>query len=148
MEFLNTITQYLPLLALVGTYLLILSYDRAQLPERVKKRGIKTEGTVIEIRHNPGPLFSKTAGQGEAPVVEFKTSSGSYRHHSTNYVTPCPYQVGQKVSVWYYFYKSKQEVILENEDAGSLPRTFLIWGIAFCAIGYPFIIRNLLPLVN
>ncbi|HPH20656.1 MAG TPA: hypothetical protein PLE32_17825, partial [Haliscomenobacter sp.] len=60
MEFLNTVTPYLQLLGFIGTYLLILSYDRAQLPERVKKRGIKAEGTVIEIRRNPGSLFSKT----------------------------------------------------------------------------------------
>jgi len=90
MEFLNTITQYLPLLALVGTYLLILSFDRAQLPERVKKRGIKTEGTVIEIRQNPGPLFSKTEGQGEAPVVEFKTSSGSFATIPPTMLHPAP----------------------------------------------------------
>ena len=147
MEFLNTITPYLQLLGFIGTYLLILSYDRAQMPERVKKRGIKTEGTVIEIRRNPGSLFSKTEGQGDAPVVDFNTISGSHRYHSTNYITPCSYQVGQKVPVWYYFYKSKQEVILENEDAGSLPRTLLVWGIAFCVIGYPFLIRNLLTLV-
>ncbi len=59
----------MPVVALVGTYMLILAYDRAHLIERAKKKGIETEGTVVEIHREPGPLFGSKKGDGEAPVV-------------------------------------------------------------------------------
>lgn len=140
------LTQMLPFLAFIGTYLLIISYDKSKIVERVTSRGIKTEGTVIEIRQNPGSLFSSKEGEGKAPVVDFTTTNGSHRHYSTDYQTPTPYHVGQKVEVRYYFYKSIREVILANEGVGTLPKTLFRWGIAFCLIGYPFIIRKMMLL--
>lgn len=138
--------QIMPLVALVGTYLLIIAYDKSKIVERVTSKGIKTEGTVIEIRKNPGDLFSSKEGEGEAPVVDFTTANGSHRHYSTHYQIHTTYHVGQKVEVRYYFYKSIREVLLAHEDAGTLPKTLFRWGIALCLISYPFLFRKLLLL--
>lgn len=138
--------QMMPLLALVGTYLLIISYDKSMIVERVTSKGIKTAGTVVEIRQAPGPLFGSGESKGVAPVVDFVFPNGSHRYYSTHYQTPTPYYVGQKVEVRYYFYKSIREVLLTNEDAGTLPKTLFRWGIALCLIGYPFIIRKMMLL--
>ncbi len=140
------ILQTMPLLAVIGTYLLIIAYDKSKIVERVKSKGLKTVGTVVEIRQNPGPLFSSKEGEGAAPVVDFLTNNGSHRHYSTHYQNPCPYQVGQKVEVSYYFYKSIREVLLPHEDAGTLPKTLFRWGIILCLIGYPFLIRKMMLL--
>ena len=140
------LVQLMPLVALIGTYLLIISNDKAKIVERVTSKGVKTEGTVVDIRKNPGSLFSSKEGEGEAPVVEFVTNNGSHRHYSTHYQTPCPYQVGQKVEIRYYFYKSIRDVLLANEGAGTLPKTLFWWGIALCFISYPFLIKKLMLL--
>lgn len=132
--------QLMPLAAFIGTYLLILANDKSKIVERVKSKGVKTEGTVIEIRDNPD------SGGGQAVVVDFVTKNGSHRHYSTHYQNPCPYQVGQKVEVSYYFYKSIREVLLPHEDAGTLPKTLFRWGIILCLIGYPFLIRKMMLL--
>jgi hypothetical protein len=146
MEILNTISPYFSVLAIIGTYCLILAYDRAKMPERVKKRGQLAEGTVVEIRRNPGPIFGSQEGEGFAPVVEFATSSGNHRHFSTHYQTPSPYQVGQKVQVGYYFYKSIREVLLDGEENQPSSPTLLICGVCLCLLGYPFVFIKLLGL--
>lgn len=146
MEILNSISPYFSVLAFIGTYCLILAYDRSKMPDRVKKRGQKTEGTVIEIRRNPGPLFSSQEGEGYAPVVEFETPWGNHRHFSIYYQTPSPYQVGQKVQVGYYFYKSIREVLLDGEENEPTSPVLYIWGICLCLLGYPFVFIKLLDL--
>lgn len=143
MNTLPYILQLMPLLAFIGTYLLIIAYDKSKIVERVTSKGIKTEGTVVEIRQDPGPLFGSKEGEGAAPVVDFITNNGSHRHYSTQYQMPTPYYVGQKVEVRYYFYKSIREVLLPNEDAGTLPKTLFRWGIVMCLLGYPFILKKL-----
>ncbi len=140
--------QFMPIVALAGTFMLIIAYDKAHLIERVRSRGIEAEGTVVEIRRNPGGLFRSEEGEGEAPVVDFTTQWGSHRHYSTNYVTPCPYQVGQQVKVWYYFRKSRREVALPDDAAGPLPGVLMRWGIVLCVLGYPFVVKKLMLLGN
>jgi hypothetical protein len=135
--------QTLPLLAFIGTYLLIIAYDRSKIVERVTSKGVKTEGTVVEIRQDPGPLFGSGESKGSAPVVDFVFPNGSHRYYSTHYQNPTPYYVGQKVEVRYYFYKSIREVLLADEDAGTLPKTLFRWGIVMCLLGYPFILKKL-----
>lgn len=147
MEILNSISPYFSVLAIVGTYCIIIYYNNAKMPERVKKRGQTAEGTVIEIRRNPGPLFGSQAGEGYAPVVDFEYPNGSHRHFSNYYQTPSTYQVGQKVKVQYYFYKSIREVLLEGEENQPMSPTLLIWGICFCLLGYPFVVIKLLDLI-
>jgi hypothetical protein len=134
--------------ALVGTYCFILAYDRQHYIQRVLQKGIETEGTVIEIRRNPGSLFSKVDGEGEAPVVDFTFANGTHRHYSTTYTTPCPYKIGQKVRICYLFYKSKREVALSDEETGNSPKILFTWGIVLCLLSYPEIIRRVLFLVG
>ncbi len=131
-------------IAIVGTFMLIHAYSASHLVERVKSRGIETKGTVIEIRQNSGSLFSVNEGKGEAPVVNFAAQNGTYIHYSTNYTTPCPYKVGQKVKIWYYFYKSRREIVLTDDNAGRLPQTLFCLGIVLCIISYPFLIKKLI----
>lgn len=147
METLNSISPYLSVLAFIGTYCIIIYFNNAKMPERVKNRGQVAEGTVIEIRRNPGPLFSSKEGEGYAPVVDFDYPNGSHRHFSTYYQTPSPYQVGQKVQVAYYFYKSIREVVLEGEENQPQSPTLLIWGIGLCLLGYPFVLIKLFDLL-
>ncbi|MBK8968311.1 MAG: hypothetical protein IPM36_16920 [Lewinellaceae bacterium] len=54
MKLLATLMQVMPVFAIIGTFLLILAYDRKNLVERVKSKGIEAEGTVVEMRQNPG----------------------------------------------------------------------------------------------
>lgn len=140
--------QGMPLFAIVGTFLLILAYGRKSLVGRVKSKGIEAEGTVVEMRQNPGRLFSAVEGEGEAPVVEFATDWGTHRHYSTNYLTASPYKVGQKVKLWYYFHKSRREVALEDDIPGIMPAGLFRWGIFFCLLGYPFLLKKLMLLGN
>jgi len=137
MDILATISQIVPFFALIGTYLLILANSKQHLPERVKKRGIETEGTIVEIRKE---------GLEEFVVVDFTYPNGSFRHISNKYVYPCPYKVGQKVRIWYYFNKSNREVILEDEGIGNLPSKLYRWGFIICIISYPFLIYKLFQL--
>ena len=67
MEMLTSISPYFSVLAVIGTYCLIIYYDRSKLPERVKKRGLKAEGTVVEIQRNPGPIFGSQEGRRLCP---------------------------------------------------------------------------------
>jgi len=110
--------QFFSVMALVGTYCFILAYEKQHCIQRVLKNGIETEGTVIEIRRNPSNLSS----QEEAPVIDFTTPNGSHRHYSSTYTTTNTYKVGQKVQIWYKFYKSKREVALPDEKPGNLPK--------------------------
>lgn len=146
MEILNKISPYLSILAFVGTYCIIIYYNNSQMPKRVKSSGKVAEGTVVEVRRNPGPIFSSQEGEGYAPVVDFEYPNGSHRHFSTYYQTPSAYQVGQKVKVQYYFYKSIREVLLDGEENQPQSPTLLIWGICLCLLGYPFVFIKLLGL--
>ncbi len=139
MNIIETITKVLPAFALVGTYLLIMAHDRKNLPERVKKNGIETEGIITEISQNNT--------DSETLVVDFSYPNGSYRHVSNQNTNLTSYKVGQKVKVWYYFYKSKREVIMEGEGVGDSPSKLYRWGIIICLISYPFMIIKLLNLV-
>lgn len=143
MNILETITQIIPGFAMLGTYLLILAHSRKHLPERVKKNGVETVGTVIEIRHNSTPSTS----QHETLVVDFTYASGSYRHVSNEYISPSEYKVGEKVKIWYHFYKSQREVVIEDEGVGNLPAKLYRWGIISCLISYPFLIIRMMNLM-
>jgi len=147
MEIINSISPYVSILALIGTYCLIVAYDRSKMPERLRKRGQVAEATVTEILRNPGPLFSSQEGEGYAPVVEFEAHGSIQRHTSTNYQQPSPHQVGQKVVVRYYFYKSIREVLIDGDEASTASPKLLVWGICLCLVGYPFIIIKLMDLI-
>lgn len=139
----QTLYQYLlsmsGIIALVGTYMIIIGYTRNGFFENVRLKGIKTEGIVIALNQNPGSFYGGEEGDGFAPVVEFTTINGTHRHVSTIYKNPTPYIVGQKVNIWYYSYKSRREMALEDDAPGDMPQNLFKWGILLCGIGYPLI---------
>ena len=126
--------------ALIGTYCLILAYEKQHEIEKVLTKGIKTLGTVTEMRQDP------SGNAGDAPVVDFATQNGSYKHFSTTYTMPTPYKVGQQVDIWYYHYKSIRLAALADDKTGSLPKTLFRWGIVLCILTYPEIIRRMITL--
>jgi hypothetical protein len=130
----------LSIMAFVGTYCLILAYEKQHEIEKVLTRGIKTLGTVTEMRQDP------SGNAGDAPVVDFTTQNGSYKHFSTTYTYPSLYKIGQQVEVWYYHYKSIRLAALADDKPGSLPKTLLRWGIVLCVLTYPEIIRRMITL--
>lgn len=144
----NTIIQFLTpvagLIALIGTYMIILSYEKTHIYDRVRSKGRTVEGIVTEIYQDPGPLFGKADDErGFAPIVVFDSHIGNHRYVSTTYQHPSPYKVGDKVKVWYYFYKSRREIALADDAPGDLPSKLLDWGIVFCLLGYPYVLLRL-----
>lgn len=134
-------------LALPGTLLLAFAYDRQHAIRKILAKGHETEGTVVEMRPNPGGLFSRKEATGEAPVVEYVTHSGNtLKHYSTTYVSPSPYQTGQKVQIWYVNYKSTREAALADDLPGSFPRNVMLVALVLCALGYPGVIIKLFGL--
>lgn len=134
--------DYLPpylltIFAFVGTYCLILSYEKQHEIEKVLKRGIRTTGTVVEIRQDP------SGNAGAAPTVEYITQNGRHRHVSTTYASPSPYRVGQQVEVWYKTNKSNRISALADDKPGNLPKKLLRWGIVLCLLSYPAVILRL-----
>ncbi|MBL7815612.1 MAG: DUF3592 domain-containing protein [Saprospiraceae bacterium] len=134
-------TYISPSFALIGTYCLILANEKQHEIERVLLNGIRTSGTVIEIRQNP------SGGLGEAPVVDFKTQTGSHRHFSTTYTSPCAYRVGQQVQIWYKFNKSNRTAALLDDKPGRLPTILFRWGVVLCLLTYPELIKRLMLLL-
>ena len=128
-------------MALIGTYCLILAYEKQHEIEKVLTKGIKTLGIVTEIRQDPSGIA------GDAPVVDFTTQNGAYKHFSRTYAMPSAYKVGQQVEIWYYHYKSIRLAALADDKPGSLPKTLFQWGIILCLLSYPVIIRRLITLI-
>lgn len=143
----NSISSYCTVLALVGTYCVIVYHDIARLPERVRRIGRVAKGSVVELRRDPGAAGVALQGQGLAPVVEFDHPGGRYRHLSVNFQQPCLFQVGQEVVVRFHFYKSIREVLLDGEAAPVAPRSLLKWGMMMCALAYPLLAIRLLNLM-
>lgn len=140
---LNILITIGPILSLIGTYCFILSYTKFHEVEHTIKKGKMAVGTVIVLRDDPDYIPSDLAFRGKAPVVEFRTQNGLYQHFSTTYRKNSPYKVGQKVKIHYYFYKSRHEMALGDDEHGTLPKTLLKWGIVLCGIGYPILLSKL-----
>jgi hypothetical protein len=143
----HTILNFLgtlgPILSLIGTYFLILSYSKNNEIAHTLSKGRVADGTVIKMREDPDHAPSDMDYRGVAPVVEFRTVNGLYQHFSSTYRKNSPYEVGQTVKIHYYSYKSRMEMALPDDETGTLPRTLLKWGIIFCAIGYPILLSKL-----
>ena len=125
--------------ALIGTYCLILTYQKKHEIEKILTRGIKTVGTVTEIHQD------SLGNTGEAPIVEYDTPHGSkFKHISTTYTMPCAYKVGQEVDIWYYHHKSIHLAALADDKPNEKRiKTLLYCGIVLCLLTYPFIIGRL-----
>ncbi len=139
--------QWSSIFAIVGALLLAHAYNRRNYIRNILAKGEETEGRVVEVRRNPGSLFSSKEGPGEAPVVEYTTKSGNtLLHYSTTYVSPCKYRVGQPVRIWYINYKSRREAALPDDRPGDLPRNLFIAGLICLVLGAPALINGLMGL--
>ena len=144
---LNFISQYAAIVALIGTYLIIMSHVRIHYYDKIRSKGRITEGVVTELI--PKDYHSTQASVAMAPVVEFIPDVGvsRFRYVSSTYQYPSPYQVGQKVKIYYKGFSgsknSIREVALEDDKPGNLPASLLRWGIVLCVISYPLIIWRL-----
>ncbi len=140
---LNIINTIGPLLSLIGTYCLILSYSKSNEIEHAITKGKIADGVVIKMREDPDHSPADLAYRGVAPVVEFRTVNGFFQHFSLTYKKNSPFEVGKAVKIYYYHYKSRMEMALEDDETGTLPKTLLKWGIIFCAIGYPIVLYKM-----
>lgn len=141
---LETYSKLAGISAILGFLAIAHGYNRKNHVKNLLKNGIKTEGKVVEIYPNPGPLFGKGAAIGSAPVVEYTTQSGNIlKHTSTTYREPCPYQIGQIVNIWYINYKSRREAALEDDQVGNLPKQLITAGLILMAFSLPRIISML-----
>jgi hypothetical protein len=132
-----------PLFLLVGFLLIAHSHNRKNYIKNLFKNGIKTEGKVLEIRRDPGPLFGEE-GMGFAPVVEYTTMSGNVlKHYSQTYQISSKYEVGQTVDIWYINYKSIREAALEDDQPGQTPKKLFTVGLILLLIAAPKIIYGL-----
>lgn len=133
---------------LAGFLLLAHGHNRKSYIKNLLTKGRKTEGKIVELRRNPGALFSKTEGEGFAPLVEYNTESGNkLRHYSMTYKLVSPYKVGQIVPIWYKNYKSIREATLEDDEVGTLPRNLFILGLTLTAMGLPKLVSGLMGLM-
>jgi hypothetical protein len=128
-------------MAMIGTYCLILAYQKQHEIEKILTKGIKTLGTVTEMYQDP------SGNAGEAPVVDYANQNGSYRHVSGTYAMPAAYKIGQQVDIWYYHYKSIRLAALADDKPGNLPKTLFRWGIILCLLTYPELIRRMITLI-
>ena len=142
-EIVNFLIPYAGIVALIGTYCLIIAYDKYRLPDRVRKNGKTAQAIVTEIYKDPGPLFGKNNKEGYAPIVEFDYPNGSFRYASTTFQNPSPYKVGDTVTVWYSFYKSKKEVALQDDLPPRYIKSLVICGLILCILSYPIVISKL-----
>jgi Protein of unknown function (DUF3592) len=141
----NSVIAYLsPMLALAGTYMLILAWQKQHEIQHTIQNGQSTLGTVIELREKMEKSETGAAITKFAAVVEFQTGNGAYLHYSNTYHYPSRYHIGQKITVFYYIYKSRQEFALAEDTPGPLPGVLLKIGVLCCLVGYPFVFSKIL----
>lgn len=115
------------LLTCMGGIFLTIAYTNWNDTTHIVRNGIKTTGTVSEVRYNTGKSSPKRS-TAKAPVVQFYTPEGRLiTYYSTTYTTPCPYEVGQIVDIW-YLPENPQTATLNGMDAWVLPLVFGIFG--------------------
>ncbi len=145
----SLLTQYSGLFFVAGFLLVAHAHNRKNYIKNILKSGIKREGTVIQLRQNRGPLFSRHSGQGFAPVVKYSTASGKeVLHYSPTFRSPPRYAVDQKVSVYYREYRTQRESALFDDEPGTLPRKLFLVGLALLLLALPQMFHGLSGLFN
>lgn len=146
MVFIQLLGQFLKyvsgMVGLVGTYFIIFYYSRYFLYEKVRSRGILTQGVVTAWNEGSEFINGFVFG-GKAPIVEFTNDNGHYRHISRTYQSPSPYQIGQTVNVWVLSEKSGSEMALEDDKPNEKLKKLLFIGIILCLISYPIIFYSI-----
>lgn len=142
----DTFTKFKLIFALVfamaGTLFLTIAYREWRSNYRIIVGGIETEGTVVETYRRPRRTGEQPS-LAEAPVVQFLTKNGTaQRYYSTLFTTPCGYQPGQSVRIW-YLPNDPSKATLNGQDAWVLPIVFGIFGSAISLIAYSALFRIL-----
>jgi hypothetical protein len=131
-------------LTIVGLLFTTIAYRSWQSTNKIIENGLNTEGVVI------GLLNGKSKGKRTntlAPVVQFKTQKGDViTYYSTSYTSPCPYQEGQIVPIW-YMPDNPQEATLKGADAYLLPLIFAGFGALALLFGLPSVIKFFISLI-
>lgn len=132
------------MLALMGFIFLTIAYRSWSTSKRIVENGVKTEGVVIDIVQNKTKRKRTSA---KAPVVQFKTENGDVTtYYSTTYTTPCPYEIGQIVPIW-YLPEDPQQATLQGADSYILPIAFAVFGLVVTLISLPFLFKLFIRLI-
>ena len=67
-----------PILSLIGTFCLIISYTKSHEIEHTIKYGKVAKGNVIRMSEDPAHDPSDLEYRGVAPIVEFRTDNGLF----------------------------------------------------------------------
>ena len=128
--------------AIAGTLFLSIAYREWRSNYSIITQGVETEGVVIET-YRKTRRTGEMPSTAEAPVVEFSTETGERRkYYSTLFTTPCNYEQGVKVPIW-YLPNDPNRATLNGKDAWILPVMFGIFGCALCLITYPILLQML-----
>ena len=131
------------LFALCGTVCAIIAFVSYRSTYRIVHEGVEAQGLVVENYAAPRAV-GKTSTTALAPVVEFRTGGGELvRYASTTFTTPVSHPVGARVRVW-YLPENPQVVTLEGVDSWLIPVVLGGFGLIFCLIGWPTVLRTLL----
>ena len=143
MELKDKITLgFFGLFALIGTVCAIGAYISYRSTYRIVRNGIETEGLVVETYTAPRAV-GKTSSTTMAPVVQFTTGDGAVvRYASTTFTNPVSHPIGATVKMW-YLPENPQVVVLEGADSWLIPAVLGGFGIIFCLIGWPTVLRML-----
>lgn len=125
-----------------GVLLLSIAYREWRSNYSIIQEGIQTEGTVVETYRRPKKTGELSAN-GEAPIVQFRSANGAIqRYYSTLFTSPCNYQPGQTVSIW-YLEEDPLQATLNGKDAWVLPIVFGIFGTFISLIAVPALLQVL-----
>ena len=128
--------------ALAGTLFLIIAYRAGAEKYAIFKKGVETEGVVIDTYRKP-TRTGESRSLATAPVVQFLTSSNRVQlYYSTVFSSQDVYQRGQHVRIW-YLPEDPSNATMDGKDAWILSLVFGIFGTAICLVAYSSLLRLL-----
>ncbi len=134
---------FVTVFALAGTLFLTISYREGSNKYMLFKKGIETDGVVIDTYRKP-TRTGESRSLATAPVVQFLTTGNQVRqYYSTLFTSPAGYQVGQHVRIW-YLPEDPANATLDGKDAWILSAAFGIFGGVICLITYGILLNMLL----
>ena len=130
------------LFAAVGTVCAIIAFVSYRSTYRIVHGGLEAEGIVVENYAAPRAV-GKLQGTAMAPVVQFRATNGEVlKYTSTTFTTPVSHPVGAAVRIW-YLPENPQVATLEGVDSWLIPVVLGGFGLVFCLIGWPTVLRTL-----
>jgi Protein of unknown function (DUF3592) len=119
---------------------LVIAYREWNTDYKIMHSGQVAEATVIGTYRKPRRT-GETMTYSEAPIVTFLGPKDTVvTFYATLFTTPCQYQIGQRVNIW-YLPENPQKATLGGKEAWLLPMIFGLFGIAMCLVFYPICIR-------